>query len=56
MQTLTIEQTADYLDNATTESSADSGFAIVHTGFSPAGVEFILVNDMFGNTVLTEAI
>jgi hypothetical protein len=56
MQTLTMEQTADYLEGATIKTSVDSGYAIVHTGFSPAGVKFILVNDMFGNTVLTEAI
>jgi hypothetical protein len=54
MQVLTIEQAADYLEEATIKKSVDSGYAIVHSGFSPTGVKFTLVNDMYGHASLIE--
>ena len=54
-QSLTLEQTADYLEAATIENSIDSGCAITHIGTSPSGVKFILTNDAYGCTALTES-
>jgi hypothetical protein len=56
MQNLTLEQTAEYLEAAMIESTIDSGFSLAHVGISCAGEKFILVNDMFGCTVLTQSL
>ena len=56
MQSLTIEQTADFLKTALIEGTIDNGTALAHVGISCAGVKFILVNDMFGETALMESI
>ena len=55
MQQLTLEQQADYLDSATIESTMDAGHAIIHAGTNEAGVRFVMVNDCFGRTVVTES-
>jgi hypothetical protein len=56
MQNLTLEQCADYLEAATIEHTRDEGHAIIHTGRNALGVRFILVNDMHGQTALTESL
>ena len=53
MQQLSLEQVADFLDQATIISTTDHGHAIVHTGFNPAGAGFILDNDHTGRSILT---
>lgn len=55
MQHMTMQQTADYLEAATIDSTTDSGHAIIHSGISAAGTRFVLVNDCHGRTALTEA-
>lgn len=55
MQRLTMQQLADYLETATIEGTTDHGHAITHTGTNEAGARFVLVNDINGDTTLTEA-
>jgi len=55
MKLLTEQQTADYLCEATIHTSVKSGHAIVHTGEGACGHRFVLVNDCFGNTALSES-
>lgn len=55
MKTLTMQQTADYLEGATIQHTHDSGHAVTHIGTNAAGVRFVLVNDCSGQTVVTEA-
>lgn len=56
MQYLTLEQTADYLEAANIEATCDAGHAIVHIGRNAAGIRFVLVNDVLGQTVVTESL
>lgn len=53
---LTIEQAADYLETATIDRTIDAGHAIVHTGKNAAGVEFVMMNDASGKTVICESL
>lgn len=55
MQTMTLQQTADYLEGANIEQTTDAGHALIHVGTSAAGVPFALVNDMHGHSTLTES-
>lgn len=55
MKALTMQQTADYLEDASIEHSHDTGHAVTHIGTNAAGVPFVLVNDYTGQTVVTEA-
>ena len=55
MKRLDMQQTADYLEHANIKQSIDAAHAIIHIGISAAGCDFVLVNNMFGQTVLTEA-
>jgi len=55
MKKLTLEQTADYLESSKIEKSINMGFANVHIGISPAGIEFVLVSDVLGEVVLAES-
>lgn len=55
MQQLSLAQAADYLEAATIEHCHDAGHAITHIGKSASGVRFVLVNDAYGATALTEA-
>jgi len=55
MRNLTLEQLAGYLESATIEQSLDAGHAITHIGRNEFGVRFVLVNDCFGNSVVSEA-
>lgn len=55
MKTMTLQQTADYLEAATIEQTLDRGHAITHIGTNAAGISFVLVNDYTGQTVVSEA-
>lgn len=54
MQQLRLEQQADYLDGAIVSSTVDAGRAIIHTGINALGARFVMVNDCYGHTVVTE--
>ena len=54
MKTLSLEQTADYLETATINQSIDEGHAIIHIGENEAGCKFIMVNNCMGETMLSE--
>ena len=54
MRRMSFEEVADYLESAKIKRTIDLGHAIVHEGTSEAGVDFVLVNDSYGNTALTE--
>lgn len=54
MQILNLQQTADYLESATIESSFDAGHAIVHVGTNAVGAKFVMVNDYHEHTAVTE--
>lgn len=54
MQQLTLAETADYLESAIIEHMQDVGHAIIHSGRNAAGARFVLVNDCFGKTTVTE--
>ncbi len=51
---LTLEQTADYLEAATIETTVDSGHAIIHMGKNIAGVCFVMINNAKGETTVCE--
>jgi len=53
---LTLDQAADYLTTATIEHSHDSGFAITHFGRNVAGARFVMTNDCYGRTTVTESL
>lgn len=55
MKQLTLEQVADYLESATIEQSHDVGHAIVHIGRNEAGGRFVMVNDCYGKTTVSES-
>jgi hypothetical protein len=56
MQKLSLEQMADYLENAKITQTVDAGHALIHMGKSMAGHSFVLVNDIHGHSVLTESL
>ena len=56
MQQLSIEEVAAYLEHATITSSVDHGHAVIHDGINSAGAGFVLVNDIHGQSTLTETI
>lgn len=56
MQHLSLPEVADYLELATIEFTHDVGHAIIHTGRRMDGVKFVLVNNAYGESVLTEAL
>lgn len=55
MQSMTIQEFADYCEHATITQSVDHGFAVVHTGRNALGQRFVAINDWHGRTVVTEA-
>lgn len=55
MQNLTLQQAADYLESAVIEHTDDTGHAVIHTGRNAAGARFVMVNDCFGKSAVTEA-
>lgn len=54
IRTMTIEQTADYLENARIEQTIENGWTVIHIGVSEVGHRFVLTNDCYGGTVVTE--
>lgn len=56
MKILDLQQTADYLENANIMQTVNADHAVIHMGKNEAGVSFVLVNDMFGQTALTESL
>lgn len=54
MQTITLQQTADFLESANIAQTIDTGHAMIHFGTNVAGIPFVLVNDMHGHSTLTE--
>lgn len=56
MQLLDLEQTAAYLELARIDQTIDLGHAILHSGINAAGINFLLINNMEGETVLTEGL
>lgn len=56
MQKLTIEQTANYLEAATVNSTVNAGHAIILIGKNAAGAGFVMVNDANGKTVVSESL
>lgn len=55
MQNLTLEQTADYLEAANIDRIMNVSHAIIHIGKNAAGMDFVLVNDITGQTIVSEA-
>lgn len=56
MRFMNLGQMADYLESAEKiKQTINAGHAIVHIGTSAEGFDFVLVNDCFENTVLTES-
>ena len=53
MQTMTLSQTADFIETATIEQTHDFGHALVHVGTAPNGQRFVLTNDMHGETSIS---
>ncbi|WP_156891802.1 hypothetical protein [Nevskia ramosa] len=53
---MTLDQTADYLQFASIEQTIDAGFALVNIGRTEAGQRFVMVNDMRGDTAVTESL
>ena len=55
MKTLSLEQTADYLDAATINQSIDEEHAIILIGKCDTGCKFIMVNNGMGETMVSES-
>jgi hypothetical protein len=56
MRTLTLDEMAKYLDHATIERTIDVGHAFIHIGMTVAGFGFVMVNNFFGETVVSESL
>lgn len=56
MQSLNLQQLADYLESASIEHTHDAGHAVIHTGKNAVGARFVLVNDYHGRTTVTESL
>jgi hypothetical protein len=54
MQTMTLQQTADYLEGVNISQTIDAGHAVIHLGTNAAGVSFVLVNDASGESTVSE--
>lgn len=50
MQTLSLQQMADFLETATIEKTVDFGHVLVHAGTAQDGRCFTLMNDLHGET------
>jgi hypothetical protein len=53
-QELNLQQTADYLESADIDHSFDAGDKFIHVGTSGEGRPFVLVNDCYGHSFVTE--
>lgn len=56
IRTMTMQQTADYLEAATITFTHNAGHAITHIGTNAAGQSFVLLNEYTGQTIVTESI
>lgn len=54
MQTMTLQQAADYLEGANISQTIDAGHAVIHIGIHTTGVSFVLVNDANGESTVSE--
>lgn len=55
MQVLTTQQTSDYLEAATIVETVEFPGVIIHRGIAETGHPFVLMNDCFGYSALTES-
>jgi len=56
MRFLSMEELAEYLEFANIHRSIDKGHAIIHIGTTMTGVDFVLVNNFEGETMVTEGL
>lgn len=56
MHSITIEQAAAILETAQITTTIDLGHVVINHGVTEAGVRFALMNDSFGNSVLSESL
>lgn len=57
MQQLTLDQAADYLEDAALlEEPIRIAHTIINVGVTAAGRRFVLVNDCHGNTTVSEGL
>ena len=54
MRQLTLAETADYLEHAVIETTHDTEHALIHIGRTGLGLAFVMVNNMFGETTVSE--
>lgn len=54
MERITLEQMADFFEDAVIEHTHDFGHTIVHSGISGSGARFVLLNDCWGESTLSE--
>lgn len=55
MREVTLEEFSEYLEGATIRKTIDLGHAVVHHGITDIGFVFTALNDMWGNTVISES-
>ena len=55
MRQLTLAETADYFEHAVIETTHDTGHALIHIGRTGLGLAFVMVNNMFGGTAVSES-
>lgn len=53
MQTLSLNEAADFLEEAKLEQSIDLGWTLVHVGINASGQRFVCVTDTVGGTSVT---
>lgn len=56
MQTMTLEQMADYIEYAQITATQDFGHALVHRGTNAVGSQFVLVADVHGKVAVFESL
>ncbi|WP_322046953.1 hypothetical protein [Paraburkholderia sp. J67] len=55
MQQLSLDQAATMLETMTITQTIDAGHAIVHVGTDESGRAVVLMNDCYGNSILSSA-
>lgn len=55
MRHMTLQEVADYLEDAEISRTIDVGYALIHIGTHDVGHRFVLVNDMRGDTFIAES-
>lgn len=53
MKTLSLSETANFLEEAKLEQSIDLGWTLVHVGVNASGQRFVCVTDITGSTSVT---